>query len=551
MNEKVTHLKKNQKPDYTALLKPSELMQAPTSPQYPTPERYKQLAVDDIDVYERNPRTTAHAEYENMKAAFMSGGIDTVMLQVTRRPNAERYVLAFGANTRLKIIKELWAEFKDPRFEAVRCIEVPWGGEIWLQTNHLIENTNRNDMIFWDTAQAFCDLHKQLELSDGREISQREFIERATQMGSIINRTAYVFYTFAVDTFGNCRCKKTLSKLAIEQIKPRFSLYEQICRLANKTHEDAMTRGIEQFDAVCPERFDMKQLLACTDGAMAELLGMTPTRFSWVLDALKAEPKASWDRVLQRVGWREKANDPVAASAPAQATSVTRAATPAPSAVLRPEPPVAFGQPARFAHRLSPDASATKPGAFWDANYPDADRLDTEAQLATIWQLAQFIAAEHGLTTVLKPYGEGVGFFVEPDPSITQPNHRQMWSLLAMLSGQFYPEVYKRLPAESIWSQMLDRTQPAALAWLENGVESPHMAFGRMIYGYAPFGTPGWINYADRRVAIGASSAAYVRLMAACLELLEGAPERFANISPVPDGTPKTIGNGLKPPSTP
>ena len=45
-----------------------------------------------------------------------------------------------------------------------------------------------------------------------------------------------------------------------------------------------------------------------------------------------------------------------------------------------------------------------------------------------------------------------------------------------------------------------------------------------MIYGYAPFGTPSWINYADRRVAIGASSAAYARLMVACLELLEGAP---------------------------
>ena len=96
MNEKVTPLKK-QKPDYTALLQPSELTQTPPSQNYPTPERYKQLAVDDIDVYERNPRTTEHAEYENMKAAFMAGGIETVMLQVTRRPQSERYVLAFGA----------------------------------------------------------------------------------------------------------------------------------------------------------------------------------------------------------------------------------------------------------------------------------------------------------------------------------------------------------------------------------------------------------------------------------------------------------------------
>ena len=69
-----------------------------------------------------------------------------------------------------------------------------------------------------------------------------------------------------------------------------------------------------------------------------------------------------------------------------------------------------------------------------------------------------------------------------------------------------------------------------------------------MVYGYAPYGTPSWINYADRSVAIGAPSAAYAKLMVACLELLEGAPERFAQISTSADGAPKTIGNGLTPP---
>ena len=546
MNEKVTPLKK-QKPDYAALLKPSELTQSPPSPEYPTPERYKQLAVDDIDIYEHNPRTTIHAEYESLKQAFYDGGIETVVLLVTKRPESNRYVLAFGANTRLKIIKELWNDHKDTRFEAVRCVEVPWQDELWLRTNHLVENINRNDMTFWDTAKAFCDLHRQHELKEGREISQREFVE--SQNRSILNRTAYVFYTFAVETFQTCEFRKTLSKGIVEQIKPRFTLYEQIGRLAGKPSAEAVQAGVSSFDTICGGRFDFKQFTACTDRAMADHLGVSVTSFGFIMDALKAEPKANWERILQRVGWRERAHQP--ATTAVTSAPIVRELPASPSAAPCPQLPTAFGQPARFAHRLSPEATASKPAAFWDANYPDADRLDTEAQLATIWQLAQFIAAEHNLTAVLKPYGEGVGFFVEPDPGITQPNHRQMWSLLAMLSGQFYPEVYKRLPAESIWSQMLNRAQPAALAWLENGVESPHMAFGRMVYGYAPFGTPSWINYADRRVAIGASSAAYVRLMAACLELLEGAPERFAHISPVPDGTPKTIGNGLKAPSKP
>lgn len=200
MNDKVTPLKKP-KPDYAALLKPSELMQSAPPPDAPTPERYRQLAVDEVDVYENNPRTTEHAEFETIKAAFLAGGIETVMLQVTKRPGTDRYVLAFGANTRLRIIKDLWAETGDARFQAVRCIEVPWGGEIWLQTNHLIENTNRNDMCFWDTAKAFCDSHAKLEAVEGTEISQRDFIERAAKLGSIINRTAYGFYSFAVTTF--------------------------------------------------------------------------------------------------------------------------------------------------------------------------------------------------------------------------------------------------------------------------------------------------------------------------------------------------------------
>ncbi len=123
MSDKVTQLKK-QKPDYAALLKPSELMQAPPPIDAPTPERYRQLGVDEVDVYENNPRTTEHGEYENIKSAFLTSGIDTVMLQVTRRPGADRYVLAFGANTRLKIIKELWSERAISalkRFGASRC----------------------------------------------------------------------------------------------------------------------------------------------------------------------------------------------------------------------------------------------------------------------------------------------------------------------------------------------------------------------------------------------------------------------------------------------
>jgi hypothetical protein len=203
----------------------------------------------------------------------------------------------------------------------------------------------------------------------------------------------------------------------------------------------------------------------------------------------------------------------------------------------------------RFARHLSPEVASVRPGAFWDSNYPDADRLDTEAQLAYIWQLARFICTEHGMAKVLKPHAEGVGFFVEPDPSITNPNARQMWSLLAMLCGQYYPEVYQRIPEDSLWGQMLNRENPGALAWIESAVKTPQTAFGRMVYGYAPFGTPSWINYADRTVATGASSAAYSRLMVACLDLLEGAPERFALISPSPNGTPKTIGNGLKAPA--
>ncbi len=545
MNDKVTPFKK-QKPDYSALLK-SELMQAQPSPDAPTPERYRQLGVDEVDVYENNPRTTEHAEYENIKAAFLTSGIDTVMLQVTRRPGSDRYVLAFGANTRLRIIKDLWAETGDRRFEAVRCIEVPWGGEIWLQTNHLIENTNRNDMCFWDTAKAFVDLHARMEAELGVQLPHKEFLEQCKSRGSIINRTAYVFYSFAVATFQQCRCKKTLNRLVIEQIKPRFSVYETIARLAKTPNESAIISGIEAFDSLCPDRFDIKQLLASTDSAVAESLGMSLVRFSGVLEILKSEPKATWERVLQRLDWREKSP----AALPVNAQTDATCAPAAPKPAIHPEAPNTFGEPSRFALRLTAAQAATQPAAFWDMSYPDADRLDAPAQLATIWQLASFICVESRMPEVLKPLDEGVGFFVEPDPAITNPNARQLWSLLAMLSGQFYPGIYKRMPASSAWCQMLNGERPDALSWIESAVETPQSAWGRMIYGYAPYGTPSWINYRERTVAVGATSAAYARLMVACLELLEGAPERFAHISPSADGAPKVIGNGLKPAVTP
>src|SRR5690606_34147686 len=79
----------------------------PSDPIAPTPML---LTVDQIDLYDKNPRLRENPSYRDLKESIRAAGEFTGTLDITRRPGNERYMIEAGGNTRLMILKELHEE---------------------------------------------------------------------------------------------------------------------------------------------------------------------------------------------------------------------------------------------------------------------------------------------------------------------------------------------------------------------------------------------------------------------------------------------------------
>ena len=133
------------------------------TPSNNIPGMFLNIAVGDIDFFDKNPRRQHDEElYAQIKASIRASGVQHPV-HITRRPNESRYILAQGGNTRLKIVKELYAETGDSRFASIPCIYIEYTNDEDIQIAHLIENEQRADMVFWDKACAYADIRDMLQ----------------------------------------------------------------------------------------------------------------------------------------------------------------------------------------------------------------------------------------------------------------------------------------------------------------------------------------------------------------------------------------------------
>ena len=114
---------------------------APQAPVGREPEQYRQLRLEQIQVYEHNPRVARNAQFDEIKDALRIAGLGKVLLHVTRRPGESIYTLSYGGATRFKAIQELWAESNDARFRSVRCLIQPFTSDLALRADHIGKST--------------------------------------------------------------------------------------------------------------------------------------------------------------------------------------------------------------------------------------------------------------------------------------------------------------------------------------------------------------------------------------------------------------------------
>jgi len=97
------------------------------------------VTLDELRTYDSDPRMTRNPKYDELKLSIRERGLDAPP-PITRRPGESMFIIANGGNTRLSILRELWAETKDERFYRIRCLFRPYPerGEVVLLTGHLI-----------------------------------------------------------------------------------------------------------------------------------------------------------------------------------------------------------------------------------------------------------------------------------------------------------------------------------------------------------------------------------------------------------------------------
>jgi len=193
-------------------------------------DSWASLPVTAVHFYERNPRKANNDAYAELKESIRANGI-LQPLTVTKRPGETHYILYAGGNTRLQAIRELWEETTDPKFRETRVIIKAWRGEASVLLAHMAENTQRNDMTFWDRANGTLEIKRQIEDEHGAALTFREFEAEIKKFGLQTDLRTLSMYRFAVEKIADVG--PWLSGLAVRAIQPRLNL---LLKLAN--HHD-------------------------------------------------------------------------------------------------------------------------------------------------------------------------------------------------------------------------------------------------------------------------------------------------------------------------
>jgi ParB family protein of integrating conjugative element (PFGI_1 class) len=207
-------------------------------PVDPPFESQIELAVDEIQPYEHNPRRTTNAKFDDIKESIRTAGLRSP-LTVTRRPGESHFIVEAGGNTRLLALRQLWAETRDPRFRALTVLYRPWRSESHVLTAHLIENEQRGEMTFWDKACGIVALKSRLEAEQGRTLTLRPLEDALHTVGLAVNTATLGLYLFATERLRTLGEAVTgLSGLDVKTMQPRLNALKRYAQAQSEMTED-------------------------------------------------------------------------------------------------------------------------------------------------------------------------------------------------------------------------------------------------------------------------------------------------------------------------
>ncbi|MBC2732445.1 MAG: ParB N-terminal domain-containing protein [Thiobacillus sp.] len=473
-------------------------------------DSWASLPVTAVHFYERNPRKANNEAYADLKESIRVNGI-LQPLTVTKRPGETHYILYAGGNTRLQAIRELWEETGDPKFRETRVIIKAWRGEASVLLAHMAENTQRNDMTFWDRANGTLEIKRQMEEEGGKTLSHREFEAEIKKFGLQTDLRTLSMYRFAVEKIADVG--PWLSGLAVRAIQPRLNL---LLKLAN--HHD-IEESAFYAEVVTPtaktiagmvledsHAFTADLFLGRCEASLSARLELTERDMGKFLTAMERFPDMTLEG-LQRICKPQRPVEPQTQSTPESVgqelgkSSQSIALAPRLLGITTPTKPTATEHGERSQRVSSTASHSTVSFPPIPAERGESDRLMT---------LIQQVLVSAGLGSCYEPSpGMPMGYcmgFPKDGPLDLKENaqsRQAAWWVLAMASGQFETEVCRSgLEEPNEWRTLiLEEGSQETLGGLE-------LAIQHNIGGQGEFLPIPWLLNPDNPIA------------GVCLELL-------------------------------
>jgi ParB family protein of integrating conjugative element (PFGI_1 class) len=455
------------------------------------------LRVAEIEPYDKNPRTDRNECYDDIKESIRIAGLDSI-LQVTRLPGQDRYTIAKGGNTRLAILKELFAETNDPRFETVACQLIPWVSHSAAISEHVKENTLRGSMSYFDKAKAYLDIRTEIGNETGKQPGVRELGKVLHESyGLSVDHASLGRYLHVAEHFQ--AIKPWTNNITCKALIPAYNNLLRLGIRFEKSEADLhleLHAALERYasTAAAQESFDVESCINAMDTGICAFLQLTEHQLRFALSALQVSPSAPMAELLTTPApMTTVATTYVAGNAepgaPAEENAATDGLEDTRSAARTGAKPLnqvasELGSQSSLQQNVatSPAANAATPAADTDTNNTAAHTSSAAAQasspkrsLTVEGALDQLIDAATKFTD-LCGVGEAcrtslslpVGFYMDiPDEPLTQPSSScpdsrirvAGWWMAAAVAKQFDEEESRLLPSGSMWRKFWVQTE--------------------------------------------------------------------------------------------
>ncbi len=453
-------------------------------------ERYSaRINLDELVEYEQNIRTEVNPRYAEIKESIRVQGI-TNQLSVTKHPITGKFIPFAGGNTRIRILKELFAETGDIKYKNLDVVVMPFTDHISLLINHFAENELRGDVSFWEKAKGVLMMKSELQADQDRIVTATDVQKIAKAKGLDFSLRVLNLYLFATDKLAPIGPWLEY-KSTKESLSPTWGELEKICKLSGVENADffasmqnclqvtanelaAQVQSTGNASAESAEKtvkLDIQELITDMKGVAANLLKIelpvldalltivsvektiTPER----LEALKraAIDEAKSTNALGAMGIQnraqaqqrplfgavagvKKANGVI--SQPGSAQSDTKASNPN-NSVAHGNTPVSNGQQGEAGSGLTASVQ---------------NQLREVLEYLHLHHCIDISpAAPFGYFMDIPDSGIPIKSDVPVSADIFRSMQTGMWKMLASISGQFDLRIVQAMPDSSKWKRMV------------------------------------------------------------------------------------------------